>query len=154
MFVSVDRLRLMSGRVCVSSVWPAGKPGFPMWVRAPPVRHKRVAKEAAADPIARINRAIASLSRNKVTEDSVLGEDAQREKVFRTELGRLGRERDAYVAMATADPKPRELVALAEQWRTVRRRSVTRSCKRCSRSSTCATARSSVTRHGPTAQVA
>ena len=79
---------------------------------------KAVAKETATEAVAKVTRMIASLSRNKVTEDSVLGEDPQREKEYRAELLRLGRQRDAYAAMAADEPDPRELVTLAGQWRT------------------------------------
>lgn len=52
------------------------------------------------------------------TEDSVLGEDPQRERDYRTELVRLGRQRDAFAAIAAAEPDPRELVTLAGQGRS------------------------------------
>ncbi len=71
----------------------------------------KVDKETAAEVVAKIDRKI------KRTGDRYADEELTRDE-YRTEVARLRRQRDAYVAMSVDEPDPKELTTLSGKWRT------------------------------------
>jgi hypothetical protein len=71
----------------------------------------KVDKETAAEVVAKIDRKI------KRTGDRYADEELTRAE-YRTEVARLRRQRDAYVAMSVDEPDPKELTTLSGKWRT------------------------------------
>ena len=71
----------------------------------------KVDNETAAEVVAKIDRKI------KRTGDRFADEELTRDE-YRTEVARLRRQRDAYVAMSVDEPEPKELTTLSGKWRT------------------------------------
>src|ERR1700674_1336108 len=69
----------------------------------------KVDKETAAEVVAKIDRKI------KRTGDRYADEELTRDE-YRTEVARLRRQRDAYVALSVDEPDPKELTTLSGKW--------------------------------------
>jgi hypothetical protein len=70
----------------------------------------KVDKETATDAIARIERRI------KRTGDRYADEELTREE-YRAEIGKLRRQRDAFLAMSADEPDPEDLKTISAAWR-------------------------------------